>query len=35
MAFNQEDLDETTAQLWKDVANGRSYDFGIDTAGLF
>ena len=35
MAFNQEDLEELSASIWKDAANGRSYDFGIDTAGLF
>ena len=35
MAFNQEDLEELSANVWKDIANGRSYDFGIDTAGLF
>jgi len=34
MAFNQEDLEELSANVWKDIANGRSYDFGIDTAGL-
>ena len=35
MAFNQEDLEELSENVWKDIANGRSYDFGIDTAGLF
>ena len=35
MAFNQEDLEELSANVWKDIANGRSYNFGIDTAGLF
>lgn len=30
MAFNQEDLAELSANVWKDIANGRSLDLGVN-----